>query len=161
MFLTLTQATLLTKSEYERVTTDSTTLPPILLYPIVFLKAPSQVPLDRDFPIWYTAFRILLQRFFVWQKLQITISHIFFYKNIKLWELPRQLFKQSGLEGLLPLATLMQGGAQRDVVEEIIADLQAAQKQDLLPLAYAFAALVFEETDDREWLRRPDRIDKR
>lgn len=64
------------------------------------------------------------------------------------------MFEQQGLEGLLPLSTLTQGGAQRDVVEEMIADLQATQKQDLLPLAYAFAALIFEKTDDREWLRR-------
>src|SRR5207248_3923052 len=34
------------------------------------------------------------------------VSHVFYYKNVKLWELPRETFKQPGLEGLLPLLPL-------------------------------------------------------
>jgi predicted transposase YdaD len=36
----------------------------------------------------------------------------------------------------------------------MIASLDAAGKQDLLPLGYAFAALVFKKEDQREWLRK-------
>ena len=82
------------------------------------------------------------------------VSHLFFFKNIKLWELPRQVFREQGLEGLLPLSPLTENGAQRVAIEEMIANLQAVHREDLLPLAYAFAALVFERQSDRQWLKR-------
>ncbi len=58
-----------------------------------------------------------------------------------------------GLEGLLPLLPLTQGGKSREVVEEAIARLQATGHQDLLPLSYAFAALVFTKGVDKIWLK--------
>ena len=78
----------------------------------------------------------------------------FHYKNIYLWDVPASALKQPGLEGLLPLLPLARDGARRAVVNEVITDLQTAEKEDLLPLAYAFAALILEKSDDRQWLQR-------
>ena len=75
------------------------------------------------------------------------------FASIKLWEVPAEVFKQPGLEGLLPLLPLTQGGKSRAVVEETIARLQATGHRDLLPLSYAFAALVFTKTADKLWLK--------
>jgi len=75
------------------------------------------------------------------------------FQSIKLWEVPAKVLNQKGLEGLLPLLPLTQGGKSREVVEETIAQLQATGHQDLLPLSYAFAALVFTKTADKLWLK--------
>jgi predicted transposase YdaD len=75
------------------------------------------------------------------------------FASIKLWEVPAEVLKQPGLEGLLPLLPLTQGGKNREVVEETIARLQATGHQDLLPLSYAFAALVFTKAADKLWLK--------
>jgi len=75
------------------------------------------------------------------------------FASIKLWEVPAEMLKQKGLEGLLPLLPLTQGGKSREVVEETIARLQATGHQDLLPLSYAFAALVFKKSADKLWLK--------
>jgi len=57
------------------------------------------------------------------------------------------------MEGPLPLLPLTQGGNSREVVEETIAQLQATGHQDLLPLSYVFAALVFTKATDKLWLK--------
>jgi len=75
------------------------------------------------------------------------------FASIKLWEVPAEVFKQPGLEGLLPLLPLTQGGKSRAVVEETIARLQTTGHRDLLPLSYVFAALVFTKTADKLWLK--------
>ncbi len=75
------------------------------------------------------------------------------FESIKLWEVPTEVLKRAGLEGLLPLLPLTQGGKSRKVVEETIARLQATGHQDLLPLSYAFAALVFTKAADKLWLK--------
>jgi predicted transposase YdaD len=80
------------------------------------------------------------------------------FQSIKLWEVPAKTLQQKGLEGLLPLLPLTQGGKSREVVEETIAQLQATGHQDLLPLSYAFAALAFTESADKLWLK--ERFDK-
>src|SRR6266849_4580471 len=59
------------------------------------------------------------------------------FRSIELWEVPTEMLKQKGLEGLLPLLPLTQGGKSRKVVEETIAQLQATGHRDLLPLSYA------------------------
>jgi predicted transposase YdaD len=81
------------------------------------------------------------------------ISHRFYYSAIKLWEIPGEIFKQPGMEGLLPLLPLTKNGTRREVVEEMIAALQAANKEDLLPIAYAVASLVFTRREDKKWLK--------
>ena len=75
------------------------------------------------------------------------------FKSIELWEVPAEVLKQPDLEGLLPLLPLTQGGKNRAVVEETIARLQATGHQDLLPLSYALAALVFTKSEDKLWLK--------
>ena len=82
------------------------------------------------------------------------VSHVFYYKNIKLWELPRETFKQPGLEGLLPLLPLTQDGVRGEVVEEVISGLVSTGYTDLLSIAYMLAALVFEKEGERQWLKR-------
>jgi hypothetical protein len=79
--------------------------------------------------------------------------HRFQFKSIKLWELSREIFKQHHLEGLLPLLPLTKDGAKYEVVEEMIAELQARGREDLLSLGYAFASLVFKKTADKAWLK--------
>jgi predicted transposase YdaD len=81
------------------------------------------------------------------------VIHQFSFRNIKLWEITPAMIKQVGLEGLLPLLPLTQGGKRREVVEETIAELRARQRRDLLPLSYAFAALVFTKKADKQWLK--------
>ena len=80
------------------------------------------------------------------------------FQSIKLWEVPAKMLQQKGLEGLLPLLPLTQGGKSREVVEETITQLQATGHQDLLPLSYAFASLVFTKAADKLWLK--ERFDK-
>ncbi len=80
-------------------------------------------------------------------------AHVFFFRDIKLWEMPSEWLEQPGVEGLLPLLPLTKKGSHREIVDEMIARLNAAGKQDLLPLGYAFAALVFNKPGDYEWLR--------
>ena len=80
--------------------------------------------------------------------------HLFFFDTVKLWEIPGDFLKQEGIEGLLPLLPLMQDGVHHEVVNDMIVSLNNAGKSDLLPLAYAFASLVFKSTEDRDWLRR-------
>jgi hypothetical protein len=81
------------------------------------------------------------------------LVHVFFFRNIKLWEISSELLKQPGIEGLLPLLPLTKEGTHREVVDDMIAGLNVAERQDLLPLGYAFAALIFNKEGDREWLR--------
>lgn len=82
------------------------------------------------------------------------VVHLFYFRNIQLWELSAEVLKQPGVEGMLPLLPLMKGGSERQAIEEMIASLGAAGKQDLLPLGYAFAALVLDSEGERDWLRK-------
>ncbi len=81
------------------------------------------------------------------------ITNAFFFRNLKLWELPREVVQQQNLSVLLPLLPLMKDGHRREVVEEMIEGLRGVGKDDLLPLAYGFAALVFEDASEQQWLR--------
>ncbi len=80
--------------------------------------------------------------------------HLFFFDTVKLWEIPGEFLKQEGIEGLLPLLPLTQNGVHHEVVDDMIVSLDRAGKSDLLPLAYAFASLVFKNSEDRDWLRK-------
>lgn len=86
------------------------------------------------------------------------MTHIFSYINVKLWEWPAEVFMQTGLEGLLPLLPLTKDGATHETVEAMLAGLKVAHKEDLYPLAYAFAALTFKKQADQEWLKRRFRM---
>jgi hypothetical protein len=82
------------------------------------------------------------------------VVHLFFFDTVKLWEIPGAFLKQEGIEGLLPLLPLTQNGIRHEVIDDMIVSLDLAGKSDLLPLAYAFASLVFKSAEDRHWLRK-------
>ncbi|HEU5227195.1 MAG TPA: hypothetical protein VFU49_05230 [Ktedonobacteraceae bacterium] len=87
--------------------------------------------------------------------------HRFLFGVIKLWELPTDALTRLALPGLLPLLPLTREGKRREVVEDVIRGLCPPGEQpqrELLSLAYGLAALAFEETDDRDWLRRRFRM---
>jgi flagellar biosynthesis/type III secretory pathway protein FliH len=48
---------------------------------------------------------------------------------------------------------LTQEGKRLEVVEEAIQSLQQAGKDDLLPLLYAWSALIFNQGTEQQWLR--------
>ncbi|GCE27180.1 hypothetical protein KDA_26640 [Dictyobacter alpinus] len=81
------------------------------------------------------------------------LVHYFQFRNLKLWEMSSDKLRQLGVEGMLPLLPLTKDGAQREIVEEMIADLQSTGRQDLYPLGYALAALVFKDSADKQWLK--------
>ncbi len=78
----------------------------------------------------------------------------FHFLVIKLWEILAENILRTGLVGLLPLLPLTKGGARHEVVDEMVAGLAAAEERRLLPLAKAFATLMFKDESDREWLER-------
>lgn len=78
--------------------------------------------------------------------------HIFRYWNIKLWELEVDTLKNADLPGILPLCLLAQGGNQRQVAEMVFENV--IHDTDLLGLSLMFASLVFNKTNDEEWLER-------
>ena len=84
------------------------------------------------------------------------VIHIFYYDNIFLWEMPPEILKQKGLEGLLPLLPLTKGAdKKRDVViNDMINGLRAVGKDDLLALGYTIAARVYDTEDDQQWIKR-------
>ena len=79
--------------------------------------------------------------------------HIFFFRNLKLWEVSPEDLKHEDVEGLLPLLPLLKDGNNRETVEKMIAELKARNRTDLLPLGWVFAGLVLEKSEDKEWLR--------
>ncbi len=81
------------------------------------------------------------------------VVHRFSFRTIKLWEISTTAFKQTGLEGLLPLLPLAKNGSSREIVEDMIQGLNAAEKNDLLPLGYAFASMILKTVEDKNWLK--------
>jgi predicted transposase YdaD len=81
----------------------------------------------------------------------------FHYEVIELCDIPYEDLMATELPGLLPLVPLAQGGAKRDVLEEIISrliQLAVHPESELLFLVYGFASLAFERDDDLDWLDR-------
>src|SRR5947209_1786215 len=82
--------------------------------------------------------------------------HTFRFKVIKLWEMPLEVLKQTGLIGIFPLMVLTKDGKRPEVVEEIITSLESVGGKSatgLLSLTYLFASLAFEKESDRAWLK--------
>ncbi len=77
----------------------------------------------------------------------------FNFKNIKPWEYTAEDILQENLPGLLLFLPLTKDGTKRDTIEEMITGLVSAGKEEILPLAYIIAALVFEDKDDLQWLK--------
>ena len=82
--------------------------------------------------------------------------HTFHYQNVFLWEMPPEVLKQEGLEGLLPLLPLTKGAeSTRDTtVSDMIKGLRKAGKDDMLALGYTVAGRVYKTEDDKQAIRR-------
>jgi predicted transposase YdaD len=78
----------------------------------------------------------------------------FHYRSIELGKIPTDELRRARRVGLLPLMILTKGGATYDVVEEVIAELEAAEKPELLPITELLASLVFKNETDQEWIER-------
>jgi len=71
----------------------------------------------------------------------------------KILRIPPKVLKRTEFEALLPLLPLTQAGKSRETVEEMIRELQARNRPDLLTLSYNFAGLVFTDEVDQQWLK--------
>src|SRR5712692_3956726 len=80
--------------------------------------------------------------------------HRFFFRVIKLWEVPAELLLQTGWTGVLPLVTLTDGGKQPEVVKEMIDRLAVAEDYDLLAISEVVGGLVFKKGPELEWFKR-------
>ncbi len=80
--------------------------------------------------------------------------HRFFYRVIKLWEIPAEALLQTGWIGVLPLVTLTDGGKQPEVVKEMIDRLASAQEYDLLAISEVIGGLAFRNSPELEWFKR-------
>jgi predicted transposase YdaD len=95
--------------------------------------------------------------FFRWKFPTGKVVHYFRFTIVKLWEIPPEVLKQTGLVGIFPLMVLAQGGKRPEVVEEVITSLKSVREEagkELLSLTYILASLVFEKEADRRWLKR-------
>jgi predicted transposase YdaD len=86
----------------------------------------------------------------VWGLPECELVHIFRYTNIKLWELPVEVLKRTGLKGLLPLCFLAKDGARREVAKEVFAALK--ENNEVLALALSLASMVLTSESDQQWL---------
>ncbi len=71
--------------------------------------------------------------------------------------MPTASLLDAGLPGLLPLLPLTRDGKSREAVEAMISSLyplEDASRRGLLSLGYALAALVFQEREEHDWLKR-------
>jgi predicted transposase/invertase (TIGR01784 family) len=85
----------------------------------------------------------------------------FHYLSIELGKLSTQDLRRTGRVGLLPLLILTKDGARREVVEEIIIELEEAKQYNLLPITELLASLVFQNEADQDWLKgRFDMLDE-
>ncbi|HTI15224.1 MAG TPA: hypothetical protein VL461_11760 [Dictyobacter sp.] len=94
---------------------------------------------------------------YVWKVHRDLEIHRFQFGVIKLWEIPTQNFIDMGLRGLLPLLPLTHEGMRHEVVDAAIAGLSSSDEKpapELLALTYSIAALVFQQVEDQDWLRR-------
>ncbi|OLE24392.1 MAG: hypothetical protein AUI36_33060, partial [Cyanobacteria bacterium 13_1_40CM_2_61_4] len=97
------------------------------------------------------------EEFYEWAFPTSVVVHRFIYTVIKLWEIPVEVLKRTGLIGIFPLMVLGQDGKRPEVVEDVITTLEAVEEnkgKELLSLTYIIASLVFESPTERRWLKR-------
>lgn len=82
------------------------------------------------------------------------VIHRFFYRVIKLWEIPAEVLLQTGWLGVLPLVTLTAGGKQPEVVREMIDRLASVEEYDLLAISEVVGGLAFKKGPELEWFKR-------
>lgn len=81
----------------------------------------------------------------------------FHYKVILMREIPYEALLAQAPRGIWPFIPFARGGAQREVVEEIITRLTPvadSETKELLTLACFFAELAFPNQEDKEWIKR-------
>jgi hypothetical protein len=78
------------------------------------------------------------------------VGHHFIFRVIKLWEISPEELKQTDFEDLLPLLPLTRAGKSLETIEDMITELQARNRPDLLTLGYNFAGLVLTEEVDKQ-----------
>lgn len=80
----------------------------------------------------------------------------FFFESIELGEVAPDDLLAMEQPGLLPLLPLTEGGASKEVTEQMFARLQHREQADLLAIGSTLASLVFsrENSPDLEWLYR-------
>jgi len=86
------------------------------------------------------------------------MGHHFSFQVIKMWEVPPEVAKQPGYEVLLPLLPLTKGGQNLQTVDDMITELIARNRPDLLGLGQFCAGLVFTDEVSKQWLT--ERFDK-
>jgi predicted transposase YdaD len=114
-----------------------------------------------------TKLPVLSFAIYLWKAKNIPISphrielngeliHLFYYKNIFLWEEPQKRLLEPGFEGMLPLLPLMKNAKQTrdETIGAMVEGLRSAGKDDILALGYTFAGLIYSSEDDKEWLKR-------
>ena len=84
--------------------------------------------------------------------------HNFYFVNIKLWEIPTEELRSTGLIGLLPLLPLTREGAKPEVVEEVVEKLEhmedITQFKSLLSITLTLASLALDKPGEKHWLIR-------
>jgi len=81
------------------------------------------------------------------------MGHHFTFQVIRLWKIPPEVLKQSGFEELLPLLPLAKGSQNRETVDEMISELIARDRSDLLELGHFCAGLAFKDEASKQWLK--------
>ncbi len=90
--------------------------------------------------------------------------HCFNFTNVKLWEIPVELFKGTELVALLPLVPLTQNGATHEIIVETVNDIERlveneTVKNELVSLTLTLASLAFlGEKKEQDWLVRRFRM---
>ena len=90
--------------------------------------------------------------------------HRFYFTNVKLWEVPKEVFTQVELVALLPLVPLTRNGASHEAIEEAIADIEhlvedEIVRTDLVSLTLTLASLAFiGKKEEQDWLLRRFRM---
>jgi len=94
---------------------------------------------------------------YTWELKDGKVIHRFHFTVVKLWEVRAEILKQTGLVGLLPLLPLTQDGKKLELVDEVIATLEANNDEstsELLALTYILASFVFTSENERQKLIR-------
>ena len=94
---------------------------------------------------------------YTWELRDGKVIHRFHFTVVKLWEVRAEILKQTGLVGLLPLLPLTQDGKKLELVDEVIATLEANNDEstsELLALTYILASFVFTSENERQKLIR-------
>src|SRR5207248_1006939 len=91
-----------------------------------------------------------------WQAADGRVTNDFHYTVIEVANMTAEEVQAFGEIGLLPLLPLTKDGATREVVEEMLTELQDAGNLDLLQIGQMIASLAFGDRRpaDQEWVLR-------